>query len=300
MQSDDSSEGNETNEEKRMSSCLASKWLRFACLLMTTLFAVSSTSWAQLSNQSAGPNLNAHDNEAQKRMELSNMDDFSDKDEVIAFQAFSKAEEPAKKIQLGNTFLQKYPKSLFVERVDSGMMNAYRARQDWKNAYLFADHALVLQPDDVDVLATVAWTIPHVYSPDDSDADQELKKAESYAKHALEVLPTTPKPAGVTGAQFLASKAKRSLQAHSALGLVYFRREDYENSAKELEQATKGNPTPDQTDLYVLGVDLQNLTRYGEAADAFQACSQIPGGLQDQCKEGADSAKGLADLSKSH
>jgi tetratricopeptide (TPR) repeat protein len=283
-----------------MSSCSASEWLRFACLLVTTLFVVPPNSWAQLANQSAGPNLNAHDNEAQRRMELSNMDDFSDKDEVIAFQAFSKAEEPAKKIQLGSTFLQKYPKSSFAERVDVGMMNAYRAQQDWKNAYLFADRALVLQPDDVDVLATVAWTIPHLYSPDDSDADQELNKAESYAKHALEVLPTMAKPAGVTDAQFLASKAKRSVQAHSALGLVYFRQEEYENSAKELEQATKGNPTPDQTDLYVLGVDLENLKRYGEAADAFRACSQTAGALQDQCKQGADSVKGLADLSKSH
>jgi len=99
-------------------------------------------------------------------------------------------------------------------------------------------------------------------------------------------------------AQFAASKAKRSVQAHSALGLVYFRREDYDNSAKELEQSTKENPTPDQTDLFVLGVDLQNLKRYGEAADAFRGCSQIAGVLQDQCKQNADLAKRQADVTK--
>jgi tetratricopeptide (TPR) repeat protein len=282
---------------KNMNRSMAKKSLRFTYLAVISLFVFASRSGAQ---QSTGPNLNVHENEAQMRMELSNKDAFSDKDEIVAFRAFSKAQEPAKKIQLGNTFLQKYPKSSFAERVDAGMMNAYRAQQDWKNAYLYADHALALEPDDVDVLTTVAWTIPHVYSPDDSNADQELNQSESYAKHAIQVLATMHKPSDMTEAQFAASKTKRSFQAHSALGLVYFRREDWDNSAKELEQATKGNPTPDATDLYVLGVDLENLKRHSEAAEAFRECSQMAGALQDQCKQGADSAKALAGVSKAN
>ena len=95
-------------------------------------------------------------NEMQTRMELSNMDAWGDKDQIATFQAFSKEEERTKQIQLGNSFLQKYPKSPFAERVDAGTMNAYRTQQDWKNTYLFADHALALRPADVEVLATVA------------------------------------------------------------------------------------------------------------------------------------------------
>jgi hypothetical protein len=280
-----------------MSSLLARKPLRFTCIAVTAVFAFASISRAQM-NQSAGPNLGVAGNEAQERMELSNMDALGDKDQVADYQAFFKEREPAKKVQLGNRFLQKYPKSPFAERVDIGLMNAYHAQQDWKNTYRLADNALALQPDDVDVLTTVAWTIPHVYSPDDPDADQELNKAETYARHAIEVLAKMPKPPDLTEAQFAASKAKRSFQAHSALGLVYFRREDYDNSAKELEQSTKANSTPDQTDLYVLGVDLQNLNRYSEAAEVFRGCSQIAGALQDRCKQNADSAKAQADQSK--
>jgi tetratricopeptide (TPR) repeat protein len=280
-----------------MDPSLARKSLEFTCIAVISLFASASNSRAQ---QSAGPNLNVASNEMQTRMELSNMDALGDKDQVAAFQAFSRAQEPAKKIQLGNSFLQKYPKSPLAERVDAGLMNAYRSQQDWKNTYLFADHALALQPDDVDVLTTVGWTIPHVYSPDDPDADEELNKAETYAKHALEVLARMNRPPDMTEAQFAATKAKRSFQAHSALGLVYFRREDYDNSAKELEQATRGNPTPDATDLYVLGVDLENLKRHSEAAEAFRECSQMAGALQDQCKQGADSAKALAGVSKAN
>jgi len=283
-----------------MSPSPARKMPPFAFLVVTFLLVMASDSRAQLSNQSAGPNLNVASNEMQTRMELSNMDALGDKEEIAAFQTFSKEQTPNRKIRLGNAFLEKYPKSPLVERVDAGMMNAYRTQQNWKDTYLFADQALALQPDDVDVLATVAWTIPHVYSPDDPDADQELKKSEEYAKHALEVLAKMHKPSDMSDAQFVASKTRKSFQLHSALGLVDFRREDYANSANELQLATKGNAAPDPTDLYVLGVDLENLKRYSEATEAFRGCSQIAGALQDQCKQNADSTKALAALPKNN
>lgn len=217
-----------------------------------------------------------------------------ERDQADAYQKFVKEQNPAKKIQLGGKFLEKYPKSTLAERVDAGLMNTYHAEGDWKDCYQFADAALALQPDDVDVLTTVGWTIPHVYNPNDANADQELSTAETYAKHAIEVLAKMPKPPGLTEGQFAAAKQKRSFQAHSALGLVYFRRNDYDNSAKELEQSTKGNPNPDPTDLFVLGADLQNLGRYGEASDAFGGCSQLAGPLQNQCKQSADLTKAQA------
>ncbi len=199
--------------------------------------------------------------------------------------------EPDKKIQLGNAFLEKYPKSIFAEAVDAGLTNAYYAKQDWKDFYDTADKALALKPDDVDVLTTVGWVIPHVYNPHADDADKLLDKAESCEKSAIQVLTTMPKPATLTDAQFAAAKAQKAMQAHSALGLVYFRREDYSNSVKELQQSTANNSSPDQTDLFVMGMDLQNLDRFAEAADAFVHCSQIAGGLQDRCKQNADLAK---------
>ena len=222
-----------------------------------------------------------------------------ERDQDAAYQDFLRQRDSAKKIRLGNEFLKRYPKSVLAERVDAGLVDVYRAQQDWKDCYQSAGAALALQPDDVDVLTTVGWTIPHLYNPSDPNADQELNTAETYAKHAIEVLAKLPKPAGLTDEQFAAAKTKRTFQAHSALGLVYFRREDYEHSASELEQSTKGNPIQDPTDLFVLGVDLQNLNRHSEAAAAFRGCSQIAGVLQNQCKQNADSAQAQVDQSKS-
>jgi tetratricopeptide (TPR) repeat protein len=143
----------------------------------------------------------------------------------------------------------------------------------------------------VDVLTTVGWVIPHVYDPHADDADKLLDKAESCEKNAIQVLNTMPRPASLTDAQFAAAKAQKASEAHSALGLVYFRREDYANSVTELQQATQNNASPDPTDLFVLGTDLQNLDKFSDAADVFARCGQIAGNMQDRCKQNADLAK---------
>jgi len=213
-----------------------------------------------------------------------------ERDQSNAYQAFLKERDSAKKIEKGQEFLKRFPKSLLAEQVDAGLMDIYRMQADWKDEYAYADQALALNPKDVDVLATVGWTIPHVMNPNDPDAPDELAKAEKYAKQALEILAATRKPSDMSEAQFAAAKSKRASQAHSALGLVYFRQNNYDDSVKELQESLKGNPLQDQTAFYVLGVDFMKLNRFGEAADAFTGCSQLAGPLQAPCKQQAAAA----------
>jgi tetratricopeptide (TPR) repeat protein len=219
--------------------------------------------------------------------------------ETAAYKAFYNADEPAKKIQMGNAFLQKYPKSYLDEPVNVGLLNAYYANQDWKNVYAAADRALTLNPEDVYVLTTVGWLIPHVYQPSDPDAGKLLDTAEQYSKLAVTLIPKMEKPPHTSADQFAAMKAQSAMRAHSALGLVYFRRGDFEDSIKELQQSTPSTASPDATDLYVLGVDFQNLNRFAEAADAYGRCGEIAGPMQAPCKQNAEAAKSdAADAAK--
>jgi tetratricopeptide (TPR) repeat protein len=219
----------------------------------------------------------------------------TDPAEEAAYKAFFDAvtQAPDTRIQLGTDFLQKYPTSRYAEAVDSALVHAYYDKQDWKNFNAYAEKALALNPDDVNVLTIVGWFIPHNYNPNDPDAQKNLDKAEHYEKHAIEVIATLAKPVNMTDDQFQQSKASILSEAHSGLGLVYFRRQQPSESALELQQATQGAPNPDATDYYVLGLDLNNLKRFPEAADAFNHCSQISGPLQDRCKQSADTARKL-------
>jgi tetratricopeptide (TPR) repeat protein len=197
-----------------------------------------------------------------------------------------------KKIQLGTQFLQKYPTSRYEESVMNQLVTAYYAKQDWNNFYSMADKAVAKDPDDVDVLTVVGWVIPHLYNHDDPDAIKKLDKAEAYEKHAIDVIPTLSKPDNLSDEQFAKAKSDKLAEAHSALGLIYFRVSRFPESVKELQLATTDNSMPDATDLYALGAGLMQLNRNSEAADAFAKCGDIAGGLQDRCKQMAAQAKG--------
>ena len=213
--------------------------------------------------------------------------------EEAAYKQFylSSPQDLDKRIRLGEAFVQKYPVSRYAESVYAALARAYSAKQDWKNFYARADKALVLNPDDAAVLVIVGWMIPHEYNPESADAAKNLDEAERYEKHAMEIIPKMPKPANITDDQFAQSKSALLAEAHSGLGLVYFRRQDSEDSVKELQQAMQLAPSPDATDLFVLGLELQSLNRFADAADAFSRCGQVPGALQDRCKQSADAAK---------
>ena len=217
----------------------------------------------------------------------------ADPEEEAAYKAFfdTKAEDADKRIQLGEQYIQKYPNGKYAEQVYQGLTTAEYSKQDFPKMYADADKSLALNPDDVTVLVLVGWVIPHNYDPNDLSADSRLDKGEKYEKHALEVLATLPKPANMTDEQFAKVKAQGEAQAHSGLGLIYFRRQNYTESIAELKKATADTANQDPTDFYVMGVELNQLKRFSESADAFQKCAALPGGLQDRCKQMAADAK---------
>ena len=220
--------------------------------------------------------------------------------EEAAYKAFfdAGASAPDTRIQLGTDFLTKYPMSHYDESVYAGVVQAYYAKQDWKDFYAEADKGIAAYPDDVTMLAIVGWVIPHVFDPNSADASANLDKAEKYEKHAIEVIGAMQKPAGLTDDQFAQTKSVVLSEAHSGLGLVYFRRQKWSDSVSELQQSTQASPNPDATDYYVMGIDLDRQSRYHEAADAYSKCSQIASGLQDRCKQSADNSKKQASQAK--
>ena len=217
----------------------------------------------------------------------------ADPEEEAAYKAFSdtKPEDADKRIQLGEQYVQKYPSGKYLEPVYQGLTTAEYSKQDLPKMYADADKTLALNPDDVNVLVLVGWVIPHNYDPNDLAADSRLDKGEKYEKHALEILAALPKPANLTDEQFAKLKAQGEAQAHSGLGLIYFRRQDYEKSIAELKKSTADPANQDATDYYVMGRELGSLKRFSDSADAFQKCAAMPGGLQDRCKQMGEDAK---------
>src|ERR1700735_2415338 len=217
-----------------------------------------------------------------------------DPEKEKASKAFADASAPQQadaRIKLGEQFLAKYPQSKYAEQIYTRLMQDYLDKQQFDKMYDAGDKALALNPENVDVLVLYGWVIPHNFDPDDPNTVKRLNQAEAYEKHAIDVISKINKPANLTDEQFAKVKNDHLTGAHAGLGLVYFRRQDFANSVIELQAAEKIAATPDASDFYVMGADLQSLKRFSEAADAYQKCAQIPGSLADRCKQRADDAK---------
>lgn len=195
-----------------------------------------------------------------------------------------------KEIQSSEDFLKNFPQSHYRAWVASRLTNLYFQKRDITKMLSASTLALQLNPNDVSVLVPVGWVLPRV-DANAPDFPDRLARAEQYEKHALELLPTLPKPAQVTDQQFAQSKADAVSQAHSGLGLVYFREGKYQQSSDELQQATQVTTDSDPTDFFILGLDLDQLQKFADASKAYDSCAALTSTLQDTCKRNGAAAK---------
>jgi tetratricopeptide (TPR) repeat protein len=217
-------------------------------------------------------------------------------EEDAAIKAFRAAPitDMGKKDQLGEDFLQKYPQSRYRPEVYAMLVRGYLSLGQIEKMESMGDKEIELNPNDAQTLAIVGSTLPRVMNASTPDPQKRLDKAEQYSKKALEVLPTIPKPAELSDADFLKAKDQTSALAYSGLGLVAFRRSRFAEAIPNFEQAVKLDPVPDPVNFYLLGLSNEKTSHFEDAINAFTKCAAVPGGLQATCKSSADEAKKLA------
>ncbi|HYW67720.1 MAG TPA: tetratricopeptide repeat protein [Candidatus Dormibacteraeota bacterium] len=201
----------------------------------------------------------------------------------------------AKKNQMGEDFVQKYPQSRYRVEVYSWLVKGYQGTGDVSKMEVAGEKELAIEPNDATTLAILGWMMPRALngSMPAPDREKRLEKAEQYAKKALELVPTLPKPAGLTDEQFTAAKDQTSALAYSGLGTVAFRRGKFNDAIPNLEQAVKLDSTPDPVNYYLLGISNEKASHFDDAIAAFTKCASFPGGLQPTCKAGIEEVKKL-------
>jgi len=255
---------------------------------------------AQYTQQPAAPTLNPQKKPDKPQevtpLTLDNAPPPVNAEEDAAIQAFRSAPiaDMAKKDQLGEEFLQKYPESRYRPEVYSILVRGYLSQGQIDKMETVGDKEIELNPTDAQTLAIVGSTLPRVMNASTPDPQKRLEKAEQYSKRALEVLPTLIKPAELSDSDFLKAKDQTSALAYSGLGLVAFRRSKFAEAIPNFEQAVKLDPVPDPVNFYLLGIANEKTSHFEDAANAFTKCAAVPGGLQATCKSGADEAKKMA------
>src|ERR1700693_3836309 len=216
-------------------------------------------------------------------------------EEDAAFKALSDVPttDQAKRIELGEAFLQKYPNSRYRSPVYGTLVMAYVQSGQVQKMEEAADKEIALNPNDVQVLAVVAQTLPRAMNSKTPNPDKVLAKAEESARKAIELTPTLPKPATVTDDAFSAVKNQTLAMAHGGLGLVYIRRGKFSEAIPELNQSVTIDPTPDPVNYYLLGMANAKTSHFDDAAAAYNKCAATAGAMQETCKKGAEEVKKL-------
>jgi tetratricopeptide (TPR) repeat protein len=216
-------------------------------------------------------------------------------EEDAAFKAFQAVlqNDSAKKIEVGEAFLQKYPESRYRSPVYGALTYAYLQAGNTQKMQEYGEKEIALAPKDVSALALLAQALPrgvHGSASDPANA-KVLAKAEQYSKQAIEITPTLPKPENLTDEAFTSAKNQTLAMAHSGLGLVYVRQGKNSEAIPELEEAVKIDPTPDPVNYYLLGMANKATSHFDDAIAAFNKCTSMPGPMQVTCKGQAEDAK---------
>jgi tetratricopeptide (TPR) repeat protein len=214
-------------------------------------------------------------------------------EEDAAFKAFQAVPNTdlTKKIELGEGLIKKYPQSRYLPPVYYTLTIAYMQTNQTDKMLEVGDKEVALQPNDVATLAILAQTISRVTNSSTPNAAQQLSKAVAYAKKAIEIAPTLPKPENMTEEAFTAGKNQALVAAHSGLGLVLIKHGQNAEAIPEMEQAIKLDRDPDPVNYYLLGMANKGTSHFDDAVAAFSKCAAATGPMQNTCKTQADDAK---------
>jgi tetratricopeptide (TPR) repeat protein len=163
--------------------------------------------------------------------------------EYDAFTAMSAEKDPNKRVSLAEAFLQKFPNSDFKDGAYMAEMQAYQQLNQADKAIDVAHKTLEVNPDNLDALRYLSFVFPFIYKDTDPDATAKLSRAESDAKHGLELLQKFQKPAGVPDDQF--NQFVKGLRAifNGTVGFVALQRKDYAAAITSYKAASEDNPS---------------------------------------------------------
>lgn len=214
-------------------------------------------------------------------------------EEDAAFKAFQAVPntDQAKKIDAGEDFVKKYPQSRYLPPVYYALTFAYMQTNQTQKMLEVGDKEVALEPNDMATMAVLAQTISRVTNSSTPNAAQQLEKAATYAKKAIEIAPTIPKPENMTDEAFAEGKSQALVAAYSGLALVHIKHGQNAEAIPELEQAVKLDKSPDPVNYYLLGMANKGTSHFDDAISAFNKCAAIPGQMQDPCKKQVDDTK---------
>jgi tetratricopeptide (TPR) repeat protein len=191
----------------------------------------------------------------------------ADQVNYVAYSLFNAAyqtRDAAQRAALLERFVLAFPDSPYSAPAQQLVAAAYQQAQNIPKMLEFANAVLARDPDSTGMLILLA---DHL-----SEKNEQLDKAEAYAKKALEVLAKAEKPANLTDEQWATQKSLQQGLAHSSIGQIYMHQKKLPLAVESLKAASpllKADPNTYVRNLLRLGNTYVALKNTAEARKAF-------------------------------
>lgn len=190
--------------------------------------------------------------------------------EQAIFLGVYRTQNPGKRAALLVHFAELFPASPYANQALGVAATSYQQAQNVPKMLEVANGVLAKDPNNIGMLLLLS----DYYG----EKGEQLDKAEAWAKKAITLLGTAPKPEGVTDEQWQAQVSLQKGLALSSLGQVSIQKKD-NAAAVENFKAASGLLKPDEgsygRNQYWLGFALLNLKRNAEAKDAFTQSASV-------------------------
>jgi tetratricopeptide (TPR) repeat protein len=218
--------------------------------------------------------------------------------EVEAIQAIFAAQDPDSRIKLAEELITKFADTEFKALALQIIAMSYQQKNDVEKMILYSERVLEAEPKNYSAMLMIAGAIAQRTREHDLDREEKLGQAEKYARDAMEILKTAPKPRpDITDEQWQAAKKDFNAQAHEALGMAAMARKKYDVAITELKASVEEASQPDPATMVRLGAVYNMTGKPDEAVAIIDKALAVPD-LNPQIRQFATNEKIKANQAK--
>ena len=175
--------------------------------------------------------------------------------EYNAYVSAVQQSDPAAKAQAIEAFLQTYPNSVMKEDALVTLMGAYQQAGNAAKTVDTANRVLQANPNNIRALALLAYYYRSLCAQGGADQPKNCDQATQFGQRGLDALPNTPKPEGMSDADF--TKFHNDLVSifDGAIGFAALQptpKKDLATASKDLRDAIGAESQPNIADIYPL------------------------------------------------
>lgn len=211
--------------------------------------------------------------------------------EAEAVMAIFNAKDPDARIAAAENLLTKYADTEFKAVALQVAAASAQQKNDFEKMVIYAERTLEADPKNYPAMLMLANGIAQKTREFDLDKEEKLSKSEKYARSAIDLIKTAPKPRpDITDEQWEGAKKDYLAQAHEALGLAAMVRKKYDAAASEFKASTEVSPTPDPATMVRLASAYNQSGKPDEAIAVIDKLMAMPD-LNPQIKQVAQNEK---------